>query len=66
MSSLERLVASSDAAVQRGDMIAPAASALRQSLFEKRALLAALDQSIAEQTVALELSVGHPLAWLER
>lgn len=66
MPSLERLVASSDAAVRRGDMVAPAASALRQSLFEKKILLAALDQSIAEQTVALELSVGHPLAWLER
>lgn len=61
---LQELVAASDLAVRRGDLTAPSASAMRQNLFDKQIAVIGLDQWIAEQTAALELSVGRPLASL--
>jgi outer membrane protein TolC len=44
-----------------GDLPNVSAEAARQTAQDKQIALAALDQSIAEQTIALELAVGSPL-----
>jgi outer membrane protein TolC len=49
------------AAAARGDVAGAVADAAEQSLSDKAQQLAALDQAIGEQTVALELAVGAPL-----
>ena len=49
------------AAAERGDVSLAAADAARQSLIDKESAIAALDQSIAEQLVTLELAVGAPM-----
>lgn len=58
---LARLADQSDAASVRGDVSRATAEAARQSVTDKQLALAGLNQSIAEQTVALELAVGGPL-----
>ena len=58
---LETLAADAEAAAGAGDLSRSAAEALRQSARERSIALTVLDQSIAEQTVALELAVGAPL-----
>ena len=50
-----------EAAAARGDISRAAAEAARQIATDRRVALIALDQSIAEQAVALELAVGAPL-----
>jgi cobalt-zinc-cadmium efflux system outer membrane protein len=50
------------AAAARGDVAQAAADTARQTLRDKQAALAALDQSIAEQTISLELATGGPLS----
>jgi outer membrane protein, heavy metal efflux system len=59
--ALDRLAASAEAAAARGDVARAVAEAARQSAVDKALTLAGLDQSIAEQTVTLELAVGAPL-----
>ena len=59
---LSRLVAETAAAAARGDISRAVADAARQSVADKQLVLAGLDQTIAEQTVALELAVGEPLS----
>jgi outer membrane protein TolC len=49
------------AAAVRGDVADAVADAAEQSLSDKAQQVAALDQAIGEQTVALELAVGAPL-----
>jgi outer membrane protein TolC len=55
---LGQIADAADAAAMRGDVARTAAEAARQSASDKQLALAALDQSIAEQTVALEIAVG--------
>ena len=50
-----------DAAAGRGDLSRSAAEAIRQSARDKQAALIALDQSLVELTVGLELATGAPL-----
>jgi outer membrane protein TolC len=50
-----------DAAASRGDLSLTAAEAVRQSARDKLAALIALDQSLLELTVGLELATGAPL-----
>ncbi len=57
---LARLAAQTEAAAAAGDVARAAAETARQSVTDKQITLAALDQSIAEQSVALELAVGAP------
>ena len=52
------IVARTEDAAKRGDIAVAAAETARQTLNDKEAALAALDQSIAEQLVTLELAVG--------
>jgi outer membrane protein, heavy metal efflux system len=49
------------AAERAGDLSAAQAQAVRQTAIERRLALIALDESIAEETLALELAVGGPL-----
>jgi outer membrane protein TolC len=55
---LSQIVDATVQAAKRGDIAPAAAAAARQSLIDKRLALAALDQSIAEQSVALDIAVG--------
>jgi len=48
-------------AAARGDVAQAAAETARQALRDKESALAALDQSIAEQTISLEIATGGPL-----
>ena len=59
---LSRIVAATADAAARGDVARAVAAAARQSLADKRLALAVLDQSIAEQTVALDIAVGATLS----
>jgi cobalt-zinc-cadmium efflux system outer membrane protein len=59
--ALRQIAADFDAAALRGDVTAAAADAARASLLDKEFARAGLEQSIAEQRAALELSVGAPL-----
>lgn len=59
--ALERTAEANEAAAARGDVARTVAQAARQTAVDKAVALAALDQAIAEQTVALELAVGAPL-----
>jgi outer membrane protein TolC len=59
---LRRGVQATDAAAARGDVAQASAEAARQVLRDKQAALAALDQSIAEQSISLELATGGPLS----
>ena len=63
---LETLAGRTEAAAARGDVARAVAEAGRQSVTDKQITLAALDQAIAEQTVALELATGAPLPGLVR
>ena len=58
---LGRIVAATIDAAAHGDVARAAADTARQSLADKRLALAVLDQSIAEQTVALDIAVGATL-----
>ncbi len=58
---LEALAGRTEAAAAGGDVARAVAEAGRQSVIYKQITLAALDQAIAEQTVALELATGAPL-----
>ena len=58
---LTRIADATQKAVARGDLAEAAGEAARQSVADKTLALAGLDQSIAEQTIALELAVGAPL-----
>ncbi|QUD88795.1 TolC family protein [Phenylobacterium montanum] len=58
---LKTIAAATEQAVARGDIARATGDTARQSVADKELALAALDQSIAEQTVALELAVGAPL-----
>ena len=55
---LIQITTATDAAAARGDVARTAAEAAHQSVTDKQLALATLDQSIAEQTVALEIAVG--------
>ncbi|MFI4976048.1 MAG: TolC family protein [Caulobacterales bacterium] len=59
---LRRLADEMDAAARRGDIALAVAQAARQSVADKEMLLATLDQAIGEQTAALQIAVGGPLA----
>lgn len=58
---LEILAGRTEAAAASGDVARAVAEAGRQSVTDKQITLVALDQAIAEQTVALELATGAPL-----
>jgi cobalt-zinc-cadmium efflux system outer membrane protein len=59
--ALREIAANFDTAAHRGDVTAAVADAARASLLDKEITRAGLEQSIAEQRAALELSVGAPL-----
>jgi outer membrane protein TolC len=59
---LTRIADRIQAAVARGDIAQAAGDTARQSVTDKQLALVALDQSLAEQTIALELAVGAPLS----
>lgn len=50
-----------EAAAQRGDLATPTAEAARAAALDQRLAWLALDQSCAEQRLALQLAVGRPL-----
>ena len=58
---LTRIVTATEQAARRGDLALVTAETARQSLVDKQLVLAALDQTVAEQAVALELAVGAPI-----
>ncbi|RIA45771.1 outer membrane protein TolC [Hephaestia caeni] len=58
--SLERYAAASRRAADRGDLSTAAAETAEQALRDQQALLAASDEAIREQTIALELLTGTP------
>ncbi len=55
------IVSATEIAAARGDIARATAETARQTLLDKEAALAALDQSMAEQRVTLKLAVGGPL-----
>ena len=55
---LRMLAEATEAAAKRGDLADSVADSARQSVTDKEIALAALDQSLAEQDVTLELAVG--------
>lgn len=57
-----RIVDATRAAAARGDVALALAQTARQSLADKQLALAVLDQSIAEQSVALDIAVGAALS----
>lgn len=59
--ALQRQAEAAQAAARRGDLAQAAADALAQTWRDRTLLLAQLDQSIAEQRIALELLVGMPI-----
>ena len=61
-SALDRAALAAEAAAARGDIAHVTAEAARQSATDKILALIGLDQSIAEQTTALELAVGVSLS----
>lgn len=62
---LERFARASRRAAERGDLSAAAAITAGQAHRDKQILLAQAEQSIAEQTIALELLTGVPQeAWI--
>ncbi|MCM8732528.1 TolC family protein [Hephaestia sp. GCM10023244] len=58
--SLERYAAASRRAADRGDLSTAAAETAGQALRDQHTLLAASDEAIREQTIALELLTGTP------
>jgi outer membrane protein TolC len=58
---ISMIVSATEAAARRGDLALATAEIARQSLIDKQRMVAALDQAIAEQTVALGIAVGAPL-----
>jgi outer membrane protein TolC len=58
--SLERLAAASRRAADRGDLSSASAETAGQTLRDQQTLLARNDESIREQTIALELLTGAP------
>ncbi len=60
--ALDAIAARFEAAAARGDVSAPVAEAARAAAVDKRLAWLALDQSCAEQRLALALAVGEPLA----
>lgn len=63
---LASIVAATEQAARRGDLALVTAETARQSLVDKQLVLAALDQTVAEQAVALELAVGAPIEGVSR
>ncbi|MGN6278957.1 MAG: TolC family protein [Sphingomonas sp.] len=62
--SLERYAVATRRAADRGDLADAAAATAEQALRDQQALLAQSDESIREQTIALELLTGTPRqAW---
>ncbi len=57
---LRNSVATIEAAAARGDLAWSVAETARQSLTDKEIALAVIEQSLAEQTIALDLAVGAP------
>jgi cobalt-zinc-cadmium efflux system outer membrane protein len=55
---LEHTALATEAAARRGDLSKATADTARQTVTDKQIALAALDQSLAEQRVTLELAVG--------
>lgn len=58
---LSRIAEASAQAAERGDIALAASDAARQSVVDRQIALVSLDQSLAEQSIALELAVGGPL-----
>lgn len=63
---LATIVSATEQAAKRGDLALVTAETARQSLTDKELVLAALDQTIAEQAIALELAVGAPIEGVSR
>ncbi len=61
VSALQTNADAGDLAAARGDLPSTAARAARQAARDRLIALIALDQSLLEQTVGLELAVGGPL-----
>jgi len=59
--AIRRVAEATAAAAAHGDVAQAAADTAQQILRDKETALAALDQSIAEQTISLELATGGPL-----
>lgn len=59
---LERIAGAYEQAAARGDVTRPLADSSRASALDKRLALVALQQSCAEQRLALAVAVGLPLA----
>ena len=61
VSALQTSADAADAGAARGDLSSAAARAARQAARDRLIALIALDQTLLEQTVSLELAVGGPL-----
>ena len=61
LAPLQVIAAQAEAAADRGDIARAASDATRQAITDKALALSALDQTLAEQTIALELAVGAAL-----
>ncbi|MCR6497008.1 TolC family protein [Thermomonas sp. S9] len=59
--ALRQQAAAAQAAAARGDLSQAAAETLQQAWRDRQLLLAQLDQTIAEQRIALQLLVGAPI-----
>jgi outer membrane protein TolC len=55
----QRIATAYQAAAENGDLTKPKAEAITAAVIDKRLALLALEQSCAEQTLALALTVGH-------
>jgi outer membrane protein TolC len=61
LQDIERIAAALQTAADRGDVIQPIAESAQAAMVDKQLALLALEQSCAEQRLALALSVGHSL-----
>lgn len=61
MAPIRQVADATAAAARRGDVARATVESVLQTLRDKEAALAGLDQSIAEQTVSLEIVTGGPL-----
>ena len=61
MAPIRQVADATAAAARRGDVARVAAETALQTLRDEEATLATLDQSIAEQTISLEIATGGPL-----
>jgi outer membrane protein TolC len=62
MPEIERIASAFEDASKRGDVTQPTAEAARSTALDKRIALLALEQSCAEERIALALAIGSPVS----